>query len=104
LQELSFLDELWGRKRMLRIRYQDTEVPEIKASVKMYVLPDGRECQVRIDEATRAYVVVDAITKAAIASGMATSMHKVKIAAKEALEAMGVKFDDEKRKVVENTD
>lgn len=83
---------------MRRIRYEKTSRSGISSSVKVFKTVDGKEVRVFVNDITKAYGILDLSNDQILLSGVHSSMHKTKIAAKKALESLGVTFDKENRK------
>lgn len=80
---------------MNRIRYKTSNEGTLE-SVRIFMV-GIKHLTVRLELGTLTYTVSDAITKDAISTGSAKSLHSLKIAAKEALKDLGVSFTLENR-------
>ena len=90
-----------------RIRYFQTNEPQVIQSVKVYAHENnGARYKVRINQTTLEYTVIEDTSDTVAANGRATNLHQVKIKAKKALEELGIQFGKEEtrsRKAKEQT-
>jgi len=89
-----------------RIRYAKTDQPYILRSVKDYQHPtNGGRFYILLNEEKLAFKIYDDVAEMVAVQGTAVSLHKLKIAAKDALVKLGIGgFEKEERvKKIENS-
>ena len=80
-----------------RIRYKN--LGSTLESVRLFRTETDKTAKVVLNPDTNTFTIVDAVEGSTLAESAkpSSSLHKVKIAAKEALLSLGVTFSDEKR-------
>lgn len=83
---------------MKRVRYTETETPSVLRSHQNWALPDssGRVC-IMLNTEKLEYALYDTVGEMVLNKGVANSLHKLKIAAKNALSTLGVEVVKEER-------
>ena len=79
-----------------RIRYKKTSTPGELVSVQTFLV-NNQEYAVTLTTDPRSFTITNIGSLETALTGSGTSMHSVKINAKQALETLGVVFEDEKR-------
>lgn len=82
---------------MNRIRYIKTAHPDVLKSARALSNAARREFGCYLNISALTWQITELPTNASIVSGASTSVHKAKIAAKKALEDLGVVFEKENR-------
>lgn len=85
-----------------RIRYVYTQEPLVLISKQYFIHPkDGSKYQVNLNEGDKTFEVVEDLTGTVVSKSekAAPNLHITKIKAKEALIALGITFENEKRVV-----
>lgn len=82
----------------IRIRYAKTAQEHLLLSTKKFSHPtNGAVYKVFINTQELSYTIIEAGSNLKVAEGRASVMHRVKKAAKEAIEKLGIVFVEEKR-------
>ncbi len=91
-------------KMAQRIRYVNTVTEGIVVSKQCFIHPEnGGRYLVEIDEPNLTFQVKEDLTGKTVATGRKVNLHQVKQAAKEELTKLGIVFENESRKVKNET-
>lgn len=81
-----------------RIRYVADETGNVLRSVKDFQHPDnGARYSVTLNKTNNTFFIRDEMGDALVTGGSGANLHQTKIAAKKALEKLGISFATEKR-------